>query len=113
MGTSGKQLPLHKKFFVGGLGTLHGYYHKEFTGIEFWLGDIEYRMQLLRSEISGWLCYNVGQFADSLAELSDPDTKHSLGFGLSFSDELRVSLVRRLDRSDSSWRIHVDLGINF
>ena len=112
-GGSGKDLPYFKKFFIGGLGTLHGYYHKEYPGTEFWLGDIDYRIRLPHSEVSGWLYYNVGQVADNPAKLSDAEIKQSLGFGLSFSDELRVSLARRLDRSDGSWRIHVDLGMNF
>ena len=113
MGGSSNDLPYFKKFFMGGLGTLHGYYHKEYVGTEFWLGDIEYRLQLLRSGLTGWLYYNVGQIADNPSKLSDAEVKNSLGFGLSFSDEFRVSLARRLDRSDPSWRIHVDLGMNF
>jgi hypothetical protein len=113
LGGSGNDLPYFKKFFIGGLGTLYGYYFKEYVGTEFWLGDIEYRIQLLHSGVTGWLYYNVGQIADSQMKLSDAEVKNSLGFGLSFNDELRVSLARRLDHSDVAWRIHVDLGMSF
>jgi hypothetical protein len=112
-GDSHDKLPWHRKFFLGGLGTLHGYRHKEYFGTEFWLGDIEYRMRFPRSDLSGWVFYNIGQIADHPQKLSDSETKHSLGVGLSYEDEVRVCLARRLDRSDSSFKIYVNLGIHF
>jgi outer membrane protein assembly factor BamA len=112
-GDSYHDLPIHKKFFIGGMGTLHGYYHKEFVGTNFWLGDVEYRIEFPHSGFSGWLMYNIGQIADRPEKLTDTEVRHSLGIGLSYEDDIRIILARRLDHSDASYRIHVNLGLNF
>jgi hypothetical protein len=112
-GTSDGHLPMHRKFFLGGLRTLGGYRHKEYTGSEFWLADVEYRIGFPKTDLTGWIFYNGGQIAEKTGALGSAEVKQSLGIGLSFDDNLRIDLAKRLDRSDSSFKIHVILGFNF
>jgi hypothetical protein len=112
-GWSDGLLPMHRQFFLGGLRTLPGYRHKEYMGSEFWLADAEYRIGFPKTDLTGWIFYNGGQIARESSLLGSAEVKQSLGIGLSFDDNLRVDLAKRLDRSDSSFKIHVTLGFNF
>jgi hypothetical protein len=102
-------LPINRKYFLGGLSTLHGYYHKEFMGEVFWSGNLEYGIQFPKSDLTGWAFYNVGQIADTCHNLGDAEVKHSLGIGISFEKDIRINIARRLDRSAMSPRIYVRL----
>ncbi|UCD16658.1 MAG: BamA/TamA family outer membrane protein [Candidatus Zixiibacteriota bacterium] len=109
-GGSDGVLPVHRKFFLGGLGTLHGYRHKEYMGTEFWLTDLQYRINFPNTDFAGWLFYGVGRIGDGPDKLADAEIKHSLGIGLSFGTDLRVNIAQRLDRAGASPRIYVRLG---
>lgn len=108
-GGADSPLPLSRKYFLGGLGTLHGYEHKEFYGSEFWLVNIEYGVRFPNSEMVGWLFYNVGQISEEPVSLSDAEVRHSAGLGLAFGGDIRMLIGKRLDRSDVSPRIYVRL----
>ncbi|PKK84672.1 MAG: hypothetical protein CVT49_02290 [candidate division Zixibacteria bacterium HGW-Zixibacteria-1] len=112
-GGSDGLLPLHRRYFLGGLETLLGYRHKEYSGQEFWLGNVEYRLTFPKTDITGLLLYNAGQISEEAGKLGDAEVKQSIGIGVSFEESLRLDLSRRLDRSDSSFQIYVRLGINF
>jgi len=106
-GGSDRPLPLQRKFFLGGLGTLHGYEHKEYGGSEFWLGKIEYGIKFPNSDMVGWVFYNVGQIAEEPVSLGDSETHHSIGLGLSFGEDLKMLIGKRLDRADVSPNIYI------
>ncbi len=109
-GGSDGYLPLYKRFFLGGLGTLRGYRHKEYMGSRFWMVNTEYRTRFPGSEISASLIYDVGQISNSTFD-SDVDIKHSLGFAITLGDDFRISLAKRLDRSDDNApRLYVRLS---
>jgi len=108
-GGSDGHLPLQRRYFLGGLGTLQGYYHKEYVGNKFWFGEMEYGIQFPHSDMIGWAFYEVGQIASDAEKLEDSEMKHSLGIGISLSEEIRLNIARRLDRSDVSPRIYVRL----
>lgn len=112
-GGSDGVLPLHRKFFIGGLGTLHGYEHKEFMGSEFWLGKIEYSVRFPKTDVSGLLFYNIARISGEPVEPGSAEAKQSIGIGISFEDNVRVDIARRLDRSDSSFKLNVSLGLYF
>nr|MBN2277153.1 BamA/TamA family outer membrane protein [candidate division Zixibacteria bacterium] len=112
-GHANGNLPINKIFYIGGINTLLGYRHKEFYGNEFWLGDIEYAIRFPNTDLTGWLFYNIGQMAKETGKLGDAEVKNSLGIGLSLGDNIRLDLAKRLDRSDSTFKIHVRLGLNF
>ncbi|MCX6826317.1 MAG: polymer-forming cytoskeletal protein [candidate division Zixibacteria bacterium] len=106
-GGSGGYLPLQRRYFLGGLGTLHGYRQKEYMGTEFWLGDIGYGMEFPDADMAVWVFYNVGQIGNDAGQLAHSEIKHSLGIGLSFGNEFRINLAKRMDRSGASPRIYV------
>ncbi len=110
IGSADGILPMHKKFFMGGLGTLYGYRHKEYFGDQFWMADIEYHIDLPHSDLDGWLFYNVAQIGDGIRDLSDFDVKHCLGVGLSINEDIRLNVAQRLDRSGASPRLYVRIG---
>jgi len=109
-GGSEGNLPMHRKFFVGGLNTIHGYDYKEFMGDKFWLTDFQMRMTIPGTNINGWLFHNAGQITLQGLNLSDSDIKQSVGVGVSFEDSFRINLSRRLDSEDASLKMNVLLG---
>lgn len=106
-GGADNPLPLSRKYFLGGLGTLHGYEHKEFYGSEFWLANLEYGVRFPNSEMVGWIFYNVGQITEEPISLSEAEVRHSVGLGLAFGNDIRMLVGKRLDRSDVSPVIYV------
>jgi len=106
-------LPIHRRFFLGGLETLLGYKHKEYTGREFWFGNAEYRLKFPKTDITGLILYNLGQITNESGDLGEAELKQSIGAGILFEESLRIDLARRLDRSESSFQFHVQLGFNF
>jgi len=99
-GGSDGDLPIYKRFFLGGLGTWRGYDHKEFMGTRFWMANAEYRTRFPGTDMAASILWDFGQIANETRLDSDIETKHSLGFALSFGDDLRVSVAKRLDGSD-------------
>jgi len=105
-------IPIHKLFFLGGLGTLHGYDHKEFYGAEFWLGSIEYKIDFPAASWDTWLFYDIGQIGNP-GNMSTTEVKNSVGVGLSFTDIIRINISRRLDRSDDTVTLYVRMKHRF
>ena len=100
-GASDGYLPMHKRFFLGGLGTLHGYRHKEYMGSRFWLANAEYRVNFPRTDFGAAFMWDVGQITDGTAFDSEDEVKHSLGIALYIGDDFKVNLSKRLDRSQN------------
>ena len=106
-GGSDGHLPLYKRFYVGGLGTLRGYKHKEVHGTKFWMGNAEYRIRYPRTDIAASVIWDVAQVAEHTG-FSEADVKHSLGVAAYIGNNLRVSIAKRLDRSyDAEPKIYV------
>lgn len=101
-GGSDGYLPIHKRYFLGGLGTMRGYRHKEYMGTRFWLVNTEYRTRFPGSDISASLIWDMGKIGNDTALDGDVDLKHSLGFALALGDDFRISIAKRLDRSDDN-----------
>lgn len=98
-GGSDGLLPMHKRFYLGGLGTLRGYKHKELMGTRFWMANFEYRFAFPKTDLAASLIWDVGQIANDRKLDSDIEVKHSLGVGLALGDEFRVNIAKRLDRA--------------
>lgn len=113
VGGSRDPLPTYRKFYPGGLGTLLGYSHKEFSADGFWLSHLSYRFDLPKTDLSCWLFHQAGQMSDHPFMMRDVEVKHSLGAGISLDDSIRFDLAKRLDRSDSSFKLTVSLGAHF
>jgi hypothetical protein len=98
-GGSDGYLPMYKRFYLGGLGTLNGYKHKEFMGTRFWMANVEYRIDFPRTDLAASIFWDGGQIANDAKLGRDIEVKHSLGVGVFFGDDLRVNISKRLDRS--------------
>jgi len=105
-------LPMHKLFFLGGLGSLRGYDHKEYYGSEFWMGSFDYRIKFPAASWDSWLFYDVGQIGYSDKE-STTEVKNSVGIGLSFTDIIRLNVAKRLDRSKDTMKLYVRMKHQF
>ncbi len=112
-GTSEGTLPLNRTFFLGGMGTLYGYREKEYSGTEFWMGDLEYHIDFPNTEMGGWVFYNVGQITDDPGSWDGAEVKHSLGIGLSAGNDIRMNITQRLDRSGASPRLNIRISRMF
>ncbi len=110
-GGSDGYLPMYKRFYLGGLGTLRGYKHKEFMGNQFWMANAEYRIDFPRTDLAASIFWDGGQITDDAKLISrDIEVKHSLGIAVFFGDDLRINLSKRLDRSfDDGPKIYVRL----
>ncbi|MCH8289033.1 MAG: BamA/TamA family outer membrane protein [Candidatus Marinimicrobia bacterium] len=108
-------------FDIGGIGTLRGYDHKEFTGDKAFILSADYMfkrtifkrlplkflpfyptMELIAFVDAGWT--NLGEYT---MPLNDPmsfdagDVKYNIGIGYSFGrDMVRVNIAKRLDGVD-------------
>lgn len=100
VGGSDGYLPMYKRFYLGGLGTVRGYKHKEYTGTRFWLANGEYRFRFPHSDVAVSLMYDVGQIANDAKLSNDIEIKQSLGGALYIGDDFHISLSKRLDGSD-------------
>lgn len=107
-GGSDGYLPMYKRFYLGGLGTLRGYKHKEYMGSRFWMANVEYRIDFPRTDLAASIFWDGGQIANDTKLDRDIEVKHSLGVAVFFGDDMRVNLSKRLDRSfDDSPKIYV------
>jgi hemolysin activation/secretion protein len=108
MGGSSGDLPMHRAFYLGGLGTLHGYRHKELMGSRFWMLNVEYRQTIPRTDIAVALLWDVAKVGFNYNQWGDIEVTHSVGGAVYFGDDVRVSIARRLDGfSDREPRIFV------
>ena len=92
---------MYKRFYLGGLSTLHGYKHKEFMGTRFWMLNTEYRVDFPRTDLAASLRWDVGQTALGSSFSSEDEVKHSLGISVYLGDDVRLTLAKRLDRSEN------------
>lgn len=110
IGGSEGDTPLHRTFYLGGLGTLHGYRHKELMGSRFWMLNSEFRFTLPRTDIALAAIWDVGQIGFHGPLDDHIEVRHSLGGAIYFGDDVRVSIARRLDGfADRNPRIFVRL----
>jgi hypothetical protein len=110
IGGSEGDIPIHRTFYLGGLGTLHGYRHKELMGSRFWMINGEFRHTLPRTDIAISLLWDVAQIGYHGAADEKIEVRHSLGGAVYFGDDVRVSVARRLDGfTDRDPRFYVRL----
>lgn len=113
-GNSDGYVPMHKRFYLGGLGTLRGYDHKEFIGTRFWMLNAEYRFRFPHSDIAAGMLYDVAQIANDTKLNGDIEVKHSLGVALYVGDDFHLSVAKRLDRSgDDTIQLYARLAHTF
>ena len=97
-GGSDGLLPMHKQFYLGGLGTMYGYRHKEYSGSYFWLANLEYRIDFPRSDFAASLMWDMGRISGK-SDFEGSEVKHSLGVAVYIGSDFKIGLAKRLDRS--------------
>jgi hypothetical protein len=99
---SGGYLPMHRRYFLGGVGSLPGYEHKEFMGTQFWMTNFEYRVIFYKNQVSIAPSWNSSQIANDTGFDLGTEVKNSLGISLYIANQLKFEFAKRLDRSDNS-----------
>ena len=113
-GGSDGYLPMHKRIYLGGLGTWQGYGHKEFMGSRFWMTNAEYRVIIPGSDIALSAFWDCGQIANDAPLNAEIDTKHTIGMAGYLGSSFRISVAKRLDRSeDDAPKIYARLTRHF
>ena len=100
-GYSDDYLPLFKRFFLGGVGSLRGYDYKEFSGNRYMLLNADYIWQFHRCELGAGIFFDAGK-AGYDEQFNDNDIKTDVGICLLVSDAIRLDLAQRLDDLDKS-----------
>jgi hypothetical protein len=92
-------LPMYKRYYLGGLGTMRGYEHKEFMGSRYWLANVEFWLQLPKLyDLNLIPFWDICQIAND-AKLDDNiEIKNDLGIGVKIT-AIRLDLAKRLDGS--------------
>lgn len=110
IGGSSGVLPIHRLFYLGGLGTLNGYRHKEFLGSRFWMANAEYRHDIPRTDFAVSVIYDAAQIGWYRDAIEDLEIRQSVGGALYLGDDVRISVAKRLDSAPGQeTRIYVRL----
>jgi len=122
-GDSDGEVPMHKLYYLGGLGTLRGYDQKEFVGDMFMMANAELRQSFPRTDLAVSLHYDAGVVD---VDNTDPalmpedeqvyfeELKQSVGVSVYLGSDLRVTAAKRLDRStDNDPELYVRFSHKF
>lgn len=95
-GLSNQQLPLDRRFFLGGVGSLRGYDFKEFEGNRYFLANIDYYWRF-SDDFSLALFTDLGQAGFSKKQFEKNGLKSDVGVGMLLFDAIRIDVAQRLD----------------
>ena len=101
-GFSDDDLPLFRRYFIGGIGSLRGYEYKEFEGNRYALVNIDYIWRFFDSHLGAGLFLDGGRAAFSEDEFESGQFKTDIGVSFLLGDFLRANLAQRLDDIDRS-----------
>jgi hypothetical protein len=101
-GHSDDDLPLFRRYFLGGIGSLRGYEYKEFQGNRYVLLNVDYIWRFYRSDFGAGLFFDTGKAGFDESGFEDAEFKSDIGLCFTFSDFLRINLAQRLDDIDKS-----------
>ena len=101
-GYSDDELPLHNRFFLGGVGSLRGFDYKEFQGNRSILVSGYYIWTFYRSDFGAGVFFDAGKAADGGDAFDSMPLKGDVGLSLIIEDSFRLDLAQRLDDLDKS-----------
>lgn len=102
-GTSGGQLPLFRKFYLGGMRTIRGLEHKSMMGDQMVLGNIEYVLRFLREDFALSLLFDVGTVGGNREDIfADADLSSSIGFRIALGEDVYAEVAKSLGDADAS-----------
>ena len=87
---SGGQLPATRQLYLGGIGSLRGFDHKEFLGEAAWCLNLEYGWDWGNVEI--FALYDAGQI-DPPGSAGAPTVLHDVGLGVQIQRTFRVQVA--------------------
>jgi hypothetical protein len=96
-GYSNDNLPLFRRFFLGGIGSLRGYDFKEFQGNRYILVSGDYFWRFFRSDFGAGAFFDSGKAARSGHEFRSGGLKTDVGISFLIEDAFRLDLAQRLD----------------
>jgi hypothetical protein len=96
-GYSNDYLPLFRRFFIGGIGSLRGYEYKEFQGNRCLLLSGEYIWRFYRSDFGAGIFLDSGKAALSDRAFRTGGLKTDIGISFLVEDIFRLDLAQRLD----------------
>jgi outer membrane protein insertion porin family len=101
-GYSDDDLPLFRRYFLGGIGSLRGYEYKEFEGNRYILFNADYIWRFFDSNLGAGIFFDGGKAAFSGSDFESAEFKTDAGISFLISDFLRLNLAQRLDDIDKS-----------
>lgn len=100
-GGSEGDLPMYKRFYLGGLGTLRGYSHQEYMGNDFWMARAEYYVRMTHGLSAISLFWEGGQIASGRKLSEGSEVKQDIGLGVFLYDYIKLYVSKRLDSSNN------------
>ena len=101
-GFSDDDLPLFRRYFIGGIGSLRGYDYKEFEGNRYLLFNADYIWRFFDSSLGAGIFFDTGKAAFSEDQFSDESLKSDIGLAFLLGDDIRINLAQRLDDTGKS-----------
>ncbi len=99
-GYSDDKLPLFRRFFLGGIGSLRGYDYKEFQGNRFAFLSADYVWRFFSSDFGAGVFLDSGKAASSGRDFRSGQLKTDVGISFLIEDAFRIDLAQRLDDLD-------------
>ena len=112
VGSGDRELPLQRKFYLGGIGTLSGYDYKEFQGDKMVLGNAEYSIGNT-GDASLSVFFGVGYALPYGVDPSLDDLVYEGGAGITVGDDLSVRWAMPLSDKSREGRWELRFGKSF
>jgi len=113
-GTSGRDLPLFRTFYLGGMRTIRGLDHKSLRGDQMALVNLEYVIGFRHVPVRTALLFDVGKVLSRDENiLSDGDFHSSIGLRFGFEEGLSLEVSKSLDDSEESVKLWVTFQKSF
>ena len=105
-GTSGRDVPLFKAFYLGGWRTVRGLKHKSLIGEQMILGNLEYVINFPWLSFETSLLFDVGKVTDRKDNIFSNEGFHSsVGLRVGFEERFSLEVAKSLDDSDESIKL--------
>ena|GEM_PF-779003 len=101
-GFSDDDLPLFRRYFIGGIGSLRGYKYKEFEGNRYVLFNADYIWRFIDSDFGAGLFFDIGKAGFNKEGFDSADFKSDVGISFIVSDVFRIDMAQRLDDLNKS-----------
>ncbi len=116
LGSGRHDLPPHKLYYIGGMGSLRGYRQKEFVGDEVFVTNLEYHFKYWENpfgDAAVILLFDVGNVEINDSAWSLDNFKSNIGIGLDFGDAIRFNAAKALDEADRDLKFTLKLSRSF